>query len=71
MIDCQVLTASSFKSPKNGVTYYTADLFIPSLNIVLPLMSVKSISSGAKGKVVLGYTNDRRALRATDFVLSA
>lgn len=71
MIDCQVLSIYSFKSPKNGVTYYNADLFIPSLNVVLPLMSLKSISTGAKGKVVLGYTNDRRALRATDFILSA
>lgn len=71
MIDCQVLSTSSFKSQKTGVTYFNADVFIPSLNVVLPLMSDKPFTVGSKGKVVLGYTSDRRSLRASDFVPSA
>lgn len=71
MFDSQVLSTSSFKAKKTGVTYFNADLFIPSLNVILPLMSDKPFTVGSKGKVVLGYTNDRRALRASDFTPSA
>lgn len=71
MFDSQVLSTSSFKAQKTGVTYYNADLFIPSLNFVLPLMSDKPFVVGSKGKVVLGYTSDRRSLRAVNFVPAA
>lgn len=67
MFDCQVLSTSSFKAHKTGVTWYNADVFIPSINFVLPLMSQKPFVVGSKGKVVLGYTTDRRSLRAVDF----
>lgn len=71
MIDCQVLSTSSFTAKKTGVIYYNADLFIPLLNVVLPMMSEKPFTVGSKGKVVFGYTNDRRALRASDFIPAA
>lgn len=71
MLDCQVISTSSFKSRRTGETYFNADVFIPSLNFVLPLMSDKPFTVGSKGKVALGYTTDRRSLRASDFVPSA
>jgi len=71
MFDSQVLSTSSFKAHKTGVTYYNADIFIPSISFVLPLISTKSFAVGAKGKVVLGYTIDRRSLRVVDFIPAA
>lgn len=67
MIDSQLITFSKFTSKKTGVTYYNNEIFIPSLGVLLPLMTDSPFPLNAKGKAVLGLTQDRKAVRVTDF----
>ncbi|SFU83218.1 hypothetical protein SAMN05216339_1222 [Nitrosomonas eutropha] len=67
MFDAQIFKTDKFISRRDQVTWYTCEVLIPSLFVQLPLMSDKPFQLGAKGKAVLGYTADRKALRVTDF----
>ncbi|MBV6388704.1 MAG: hypothetical protein JNIBNLAF_00298 [Nitrosomonas europaea] len=67
MIDSQLVSVTKFTSKKTGVTYYNNEILIPSLGVLLPLMTDSPFPANAKGKVVLGLSQDRKGLRVTDF----
>lgn len=68
MIDAQIMNTSKFTAQKTGITYYSCEILIPALGVMLPLMGDSPFINGTKGKAVFGLSQDRKALRITEFI---